>query len=260
MSEPREGNRADELAQHEQGADWSTVGTSSAPVSPLADIDVELSLDQQGNLILSPKRATAEGGIGDFRESEKDQLAAQIFDDPAMASRLSGDVERAIATDRGRLQFFAYTKHYASACFGDRVMVMRDTMESIYGCRFCKGKGHSEITCPTCKGTRIDIDGTSDCRSCQVLGYDREVKHACGYTRCTSCHGAGSAGGIVLPDSVKQSPISGIVVSVGPQCVNLRLGDRVLHSRYAGHTKYAPDGEVFTVMLESEVLELLKEL
>src|SRR5262249_1288193 len=114
--------------------------------------------------------------------------------------------------------------------------------------------------CPTCKGSTIDIDGKSACRSCQVLGYDRDVKHACGFTICESCRGAGSAGGIVIPETAKSQPISGIIVSCGQEVGLYQLGDRVLHSKYAGHTLVTPEGEEYTTMREHEVLQLLKEL
>ena len=74
-----------------------------------------------------------------------------------------------------------------------------------------------------------------------------------------------TAGGIVLPESAKEKPQEGRVLSVGegrmlpdgsraePQVAE---GDRVLFSSYAGH-EIEIDGEEFLVMNESDVLAIL---
>src|SRR5262249_47811095 len=151
---------------------------------------------------------------------------------------------------RGQLVYYAIRPHTAAAMFGDRILVKRDTMESAYSCRHCRGKGHTEEICPTCKGeTQENIGGAlHPCRSCQVLGYDRENMVPRGFVKCEPCLGSGWAGGIVKPEVAQSAPVCGIVVSVGPDCVNLQLGDRVLHSRYAGHGTDTPEGETYQTL------------
>lgn len=74
-----------------------------------------------------------------------------------------------------------------------------------------------------------------------------------------------TAGGIVLPDSAREKPRRGTVVSVGtgrllengkrhpPQ---LKAGDKVLFTSYAG-TEVKVDGEEVIIMDESDVLAIL---
>ncbi|TWT44258.1 10 kDa chaperonin [Phycisphaerae bacterium RAS1] len=75
-----------------------------------------------------------------------------------------------------------------------------------------------------------------------------------------------TAGGIVLPDSAKEKPKRGKVLSVGNgklldtgkrQPLQLREGDQVLFSSYAG-TEVKVDGEEMIIMDESDVLAVLE--
>jgi chaperonin GroES len=72
-------------------------------------------------------------------------------------------------------------------------------------------------------------------------------------------------GGIIIPDSAKDKPQEGEVISVGKGKVNedgkvfplaVKEGDRVLFGKYAG-TEIKIDGEDFTIMREEEVLGIL---
>ena len=73
-------------------------------------------------------------------------------------------------------------------------------------------------------------------------------------------------GGIYLPDSAKDKPTRGTVVSVGNGRLlddgtrgemQVKVGDRVLFTSYAGET-IEIDGEEFILMGESEVLAVLE--
>jgi len=254
------GNVSDEMGEHESGRTFEGLNRSAAPEAiPHLDVDVS---QENGNLRLIPRlenTGSLAQTIGTVQEGPLEQLNAMIFEDPAMNSRLSGAIER--KAERGQLIFYGITPRMTSACFGDRVMVFRDTMESAYSCRYCKGKGHTDEVCATCKGNKVGIDTKeSGCRSCKVLGYEKEIWRSSGFVKCAPCNGVGHPAGLVIPDSAKSAPVSGVIVSIGPQCKNLQLGDRVLVSRYAGHTLDTPDGETFITMHESEVLQLLKEL
>jgi chaperonin GroES len=69
-------------------------------------------------------------------------------------------------------------------------------------------------------------------------------------------------GGIIIPDSAKDKPQEGEVISVGKGRTNdegkvfpleLREGDRILFGKYSG-TEIKIDGEDFLIMKEEEVL------
>ena len=76
---------------------------------------------------------------------------------------------------------------------------------------------------------------------------------------------AKTAGGIVLPDSAKEKPKEGKVVSVGDgklldsgerSNMALKQGDKVLFTSYAG-TEVNFDGEDLLIMSENDVLAVL---
>ena len=74
-----------------------------------------------------------------------------------------------------------------------------------------------------------------------------------------------TAGGIVLPDSAKETPKRGKVLSVGDgklldngerQPLQLKQGDQVIFTSYAG-TEVKVDGEEMIIMDESDILAVL---
>ena len=74
-----------------------------------------------------------------------------------------------------------------------------------------------------------------------------------------------TAGGILLPESAKDKPKEGKIVAVGEgrvlengdrQALNVKVGDRVLFSSYAGtEVKYA--GEEYLIMGETDILAII---
>ncbi len=74
-------------------------------------------------------------------------------------------------------------------------------------------------------------------------------------------------GGIIIPDSAKEKPQEGQVVSVGKGKSNdegkvfpldVKPGDRVLFGKYSG-TEIKIDGEEYLIMREEEVLGIIKK-
>ncbi len=72
-------------------------------------------------------------------------------------------------------------------------------------------------------------------------------------------------GGIIIPDSAKDKPQEGEVISVGKGKSNdegkvspldVKAGDHILFGKYAG-TEIKIDGEEFLIMREEEVLGIL---
>jgi chaperonin GroES len=73
-------------------------------------------------------------------------------------------------------------------------------------------------------------------------------------------------GGIIIPDTAKEKPQEGEVISVGKGKSNdegkvfpldVKSGDRILFGKYSG-TEIKIDGEEFLIMREEEVLGILK--
>lgn len=76
-----------------------------------------------------------------------------------------------------------------------------------------------------------------------------------------------TAGGIILPDVAKEKPQQGVVVAIGPGKVTdygfkresaLKVGDKVLLQRYAGH--FVKDaGKDLTIVEEGKILAVIKD-
>jgi chaperonin GroES len=72
-------------------------------------------------------------------------------------------------------------------------------------------------------------------------------------------------GGIIIPDSAKDKPQEGEVISAGKGKINedgkvrpldVKEGDRILFGKYSG-TEIKLDGEEFIIMREEEVLGII---
>jgi len=72
-------------------------------------------------------------------------------------------------------------------------------------------------------------------------------------------------GGIIIPDTAKEKPMEGEVISVGPgkmmedgqrSPMDLKAGDRVLFGKYAG-TEIKIDDMEYVIMREEEILAVL---
>jgi chaperonin GroES len=71
-----------------------------------------------------------------------------------------------------------------------------------------------------------------------------------------------TAGGIVLPDTAKEKPQRGTVVSVGPGklldsgergTLSVTIGDEVIYGKYSG-TDFEVDGKDLKILRESDIL------
>lgn len=74
-----------------------------------------------------------------------------------------------------------------------------------------------------------------------------------------------TAGGIIIPDSVKEKPSEGEVIACGPgardengkvQPLEVKAGDRVLFGKWSG-TEVKINGEDLLIMKESDILGLI---
>ncbi|MEW6121057.1 MAG: co-chaperone GroES [Pseudomonadota bacterium] len=75
-----------------------------------------------------------------------------------------------------------------------------------------------------------------------------------------------TAGGIIIPDTAKEKPQEGEVVSVGPGIRNekgelvaldVKAGDRVLFGKWSG-TEVKIDGQDLLIMKESDILGIVE--
>jgi chaperonin GroES len=73
--------------------------------------------------------------------------------------------------------------------------------------------------------------------------------------------------GIVLPETAKEKPQKGEVLSVGPGArdedgkriaMDVKAGDKVLFAKYAG-TEIKVDGEKLLILRESDILAIVTE-
>jgi chaperonin GroES len=75
-----------------------------------------------------------------------------------------------------------------------------------------------------------------------------------------------TASGILLPDSAKEKPTKGKIVSVGPGklddhgkaiTLGVKAGDTIYYGKYSG-TDVEVDGEKFVILRESDILGVLE--
>ena len=76
---------------------------------------------------------------------------------------------------------------------------------------------------------------------------------------------AKTAGGIIIPDTVKEKPTEGEVIAVGPGGrdesgklipIDLKEGDKVLFGKWSG-TEVKIDGDELLIMKESDIMGIL---
>lgn len=74
-----------------------------------------------------------------------------------------------------------------------------------------------------------------------------------------------TAGGIIIPDTAKEKPMEGVVISVGPGARNeqgqivaldVKKGDRVLFGKWSG-TEVKIDGKELLIMKESDIMGVI---
>jgi chaperonin GroES len=75
-----------------------------------------------------------------------------------------------------------------------------------------------------------------------------------------------TAGGIIIPDTVKEKPMQGEIIAIGPGArdeagklvpLDVRKGDKVLFGKWSG-TEVKIDGEDLLIMKESDVLGIIE--
>jgi chaperonin GroES len=75
-----------------------------------------------------------------------------------------------------------------------------------------------------------------------------------------------SAGGIIIPDTAKEKPSEGIIISVGPGArdesgkivpLDVKKGDRILFGKWSG-TEVKINGKDLLIMKESDIMGIVE--
>jgi chaperonin GroES len=75
-----------------------------------------------------------------------------------------------------------------------------------------------------------------------------------------------TSGGIIIPDTVKEKPMQGEVIAVGPGArdetgkvvpLDVKVGDRVLFGKWSG-TEVKIDGQELLIMKESDIFGVVE--
>lgn len=149
------------------------------------------------------------------------------------------------------------------AARGERIIIREDEHKSGYECLRCMDKEHrtlegkevSILTCDACAGEGKRLKAGNDaltvkCSDCEGRGF----------IPCPDCDGKGTPkGGVIIPDSQKSEPMTGEVVSVGPEAKVYSLGDRVMFPSYSGHRSKVTAKEKNTDREEEVALRFIQE-
>lgn len=154
---------------------------------------------------------------------------------------------------------------YLFEALDETIIVSIDLFRSGFECKTCKGTGWISVRCnceetdrPGYRYTQEQLDHIHD-----TLG--DEVTHAREQVTCPTCHGEfenlraekecvdckGKGATLVLPETSKQLPTTGVIVSMGqnvPQDCGFKRGDRILFGAYAGQMIPTKGGAAFKMM------------
>jgi len=199
---------------------------------------------------LKVKNVLAEGAVEvlERTEKEKEDLSTQEL-------QLDGS---------NKIRFPGYP--YIFEALGEKIIVSIDVFKSGYECKVCKGKKRTKSVCDCERnehpGKRYSAAELQSIR--ETLGdniADARAAQACSVCEgdyiafrhdsiCPSCKGIGAV--LVLPETSKNLPTTGVVVSMGSQCNKEKLGygigDRILFGPYAGSMIPTKAGILFKIL------------
>jgi hypothetical protein len=125
---------------------------------------------------------------------------------------------------------------------GDNILVLIDTYRSGYECSMCRGTGKlkrkarcvcdpdvpdAELNFP--RGSRNRFDAP-----CGFCGGDYVSKRIDDVVTCSLCKGKGSS--LIIPDTAKSLPTTGVILSVGPDVTRggIAVNKRVICTAHSG--------------------------
>lgn len=146
----------------------------------------------------------------------------------------------------------------ALRAIGHRILVLEDEFKSGYECKVCDGSGHTNEKCPHCKGTGMwkSRQDNGPCPDCEVGTSDG--RKSLGYVLCPACKG--KSGIIVIPDNAKRRPLTGVVLSVGADVKEFKVGTRVMYTNFTGTDFEVMGGIKLRIMLDHDVMAEYKKL
>ena len=137
----------------------------------------------------------------------------------------------------GSLRFYA---------LGDRVLIEEDKFRSGYECPKCEGA--AKVVCENCNGDGHYAIDSGPIKMCSGCG-------GAGKLTCPECNGKG--GLIAVPETAQRRPTTGVVVSAGPECKVLKVGQSVMFSNFAGYVvdlERAGKSVCLRILHETEIL------
>lgn len=157
---------------------------------------------------------------------------------------------------------------YGFEALNEKILVSIDVFKSGYECKTCLGEKRIQTHCicedhdrPGFKYSNEQLGYVSEslgekvaagrravlCPECEGMFGERRSD-----VECPTCHGVGAL--LVLPDSSKNLPTTGVIVSMGKKAATeldkegIHLGDRVLFGAYAGTMIPTQAGLMFKYM------------
>ena len=123
---------------------------------------------------------------------------------------------------------------------GDKIIVLMDSYRSGYECTVCKGAGKvRQFSRCKCDPDEWNMEthlerGTKNRfgEPCDICGGNYLSKRVDSIVECPQCHGKGAT--LIIPDTAKSLPTTGIVVSIGPDADRSFLHKRILVGPYSG--------------------------
>ena len=103
----------------------------------------------------------------------------------------------------------------------NHILLIEDPFVSGYECKACEKSG--KITCDNCNGS-----GKSSVVEHAVCGKCKGEKQI----ECHYCNGKGET--IVIPEVAERRPTTGRIVSAGPDCKHLEVGQTVMYGSFCG--------------------------
>ena len=126
----------------------------------------------------------------------------------------------------------------------DKIIIMLDPFRTGYECKTCGGSGVL-VVCPKCKGHGKD-------RFDQLCPVCKGEPNKLSGEKCPDCKGVGSL--LVIPEIAKSLPTSGRIVSKGPECKKVKIGERYLFGVHVGYFLPFRRNILLRCMREHEIL------
>jgi len=152
---------------------------------------------------------------------------------------------------------------YLFEALDETILVSVDIFKSGYECKECHGTGKVETGCICTEHDRPGYRYSSQQITAISQSLSEEIAHARESVLCPICEGngertiktcptcEGKGGMLVLPETSKSLPTTGVVVSMGsnvPKDCGFRIGDRILFGPYAGSLIPTKAGSMFKMM------------